>query len=159
MTELGEEDPAIVRSVMYTIYKRNRRDIKDIGCSQFGMQALLSGIYVHRDLLFLHIVLSNSSHVPFDVDFIQFKIVDKQVSRRTAQQETFIDPLRSYNNLTRIDGHSSGRMVYAFGKITIPDDKKLQVDIYEKNGGRHQRFTIENSDLVDARLVDELKRR
>ena len=27
---------------------------------------------------------------------------------------------------------------------------------YEKGGGRHLRFHIENSDLVDARLVDEL---
>lgn len=157
VAELGDEDPAIVRSLMYTIYKRNRRDVKDIGCRQFGMQALLTGIYVHRDLLFLHIGLSNSSNVPFDIDFIRFKIVDKQVARRTAQQETFIEPVRSYNNLTRIDGNASGHMVYAFGKITIPDDKRLMVEIYEKNGGRHQCFSIENSDLVDARLVRELK--
>lgn len=144
---------------MYTIYKRNRRDVKNIGCRQFGMQTLLCGIYVHRDLLFLHISLTNGSNVPFDIDYVQFKIVDKQVARRTAQQETFIEPVRTYNNLNRIDGNASGHMVYAFGKITIPDDKRLMVEIYEKNGGRHQRFSIENSDLVDARLIRELKQR
>lgn len=46
--------------------------------------------------------------------------------------------------------------MYAFRKVVIPDDKLIEVEIYEKDGGRHQRFHIENSDLVDARLVDEL---
>ena len=46
--------------------------------------------------------------------------------------------------------------MYAFQKVVIPDDKLIEVEIYEKGGGRHQRFHIENSDLVDAGLVDGL---
>ena len=158
VAELGTEDPALVRKVMYTIYQRNRRDVKHIGSREFGMTALLRGIYVHRDLLFLHISLANASNVPFDVDFIRFRIVDKKVAKRTAQQETTIEPVRTYSALTRIEGQSSGRMVYAFGKITIPDDKFLEVEIYEKDGSRHQRFHIENADLVAARLIERLKK-
>lgn len=158
VTELGAEDPATIRKIMYTIYQQNRRDIKHIGSREFGMQSLLRGIYVHKDLLFLHVSLMNSSNVPFDVDFIRFRIVDKKVARRTAQQETIIEPVRTYSNLTHIEGHSSGHMVYAFGKITIPDDKFLEVEIYEKDGSRHQRFHIENADLVDARIIKHLKR-
>ncbi|MBS5867328.1 MAG: conjugative transposon protein TraN [Alistipes indistinctus] len=158
VTELGAEDPATIRKIMYTIYQQNRRDVKHIGSREFGMQSLLRGIYVHKDLLFLHVSLTNSSNVPFDVDFIRFRIVDKKVARRTAQQETIIEPVRAYSNLTHIEGHSSGHMVYAFGKITIPDDKFLEVEIYEKDGSRHQRFHIENADLVDARIIKHLKR-
>lgn len=158
VAELGTEDPALVRKVMYTIYQRNRRDVKHIGSREFGMTALLRGIYVHRDLLFLHISLANASNIPFDVDFIRFRIVDKKVARRTAQQETTIEPARTYSALTRIEGQSSGHMVYAFGKITIPDDKYLEVEIYEKDGSRHQRFHIENADLVAARLIERLKK-
>ena len=158
VAELGTEDPALVRKVMYTIYQRNRRDVKHIGSREFGMTALLRGIYVHRDLLFLHISLANASNVPFDVDFIRFRIGEKKVAKRTAQQETTIEPVRTYSALTRIEGQSSGRMVYAFGKITIPDDKFLEVEIYEKDGSRHQRFHIENADLVAARLIERLKK-
>lgn len=158
VTELGAEDPATIRKIMYTIYQQNRRDVKHIGSREFGMQSLLRGIYVHKDLLFLHVSLTNSSNIPFDVDFIRFRIVDKKVARRTAQQETIIEPVRTYSNLTHIEGHSSGHMVYAFGKITIPDDKFLEVEIYEKDGSRHQRFHIENADLVDARIIKYLKR-
>jgi len=92
VTELGEEDPTVIASVMYTIHRLDRRDVK-------------------------HITL---------------------------------------NALTRIVGKSTGRIVYAFPKIVIPDDKLLEVEIYEKGGGRHQRFYMENSDLVDARIVNEL---
>ena len=127
-----------------------------IGCRQFGMQALLKGIYVHKDLIFFHVSLTNNSNVPFDVDFVRFKIVDKKIAKRTARQETYIEPVRTLNALTRIVGKSTGRIVYAFPKIVIPDDKLLEVEIYEKGGGRHQRFYMENSDLVDARIVNEL---
>ena len=111
---------------------------------------------MHKDLLFFHVSLANNSHVPFDVDFVRFKIVDKKIAKRTAQQETYIEPVRTLNALTRIEGKSTGRIVYAFPKIIIPDDKLLEVEIYEKAGGRHQRFYIENSDLVDARIMNEL---
>ena len=156
VTELGEEDPSVIASLMYTVHRLDRRDVKHIGCRQFGMQALLKGIYVHKDLLFLHISLANSSHVPFDIDFVRFKVVDKKVAKRTAQQETYIEPVRALNELRRIEGKGKGRIVYAFHKVVIPDDKLIEVEIYEKGGGRHQRFHIENSDLVDAGLVDEL---
>ena len=42
-------------------------------------------------------------------------------------------------------------------KFTLPDDKCLVVELAEKNGGRHQQFVIENSDLVRAKLISELK--
>ena len=74
VTELGEEDPTVIASVMYTIHRLDRRDVKHIGCRQFGMQALLKGIYVHKDLIFFHVSLTNNSNVPFDVDFVRFKI-------------------------------------------------------------------------------------
>ena len=156
VTELGEEDPSVIASLMYTVHRLDRRDVKHIGCRQFGMQALLKGIYVHKDLLFRHVSLANSSHVPFDIDFVRFKVVDKKVAKRTAQQETYIEPVRTLNELRRIEGKGEGRIVYAFHKVVIPDDKLIEVEIYEKGGGRHQRFHIENSDLVDARLVDGL---
>jgi hypothetical protein len=42
-------------------------------------------------------------------------------------------------------------------KFTIPDDKQLVVELFEKNGGRHQQFVIENSDITRAEVINELK--
>ena len=76
--------------------------------------------------------------MPFDVDYITFKIVDKKVAKRTAMQEQVLFPLRA-------------------PKFTIPDGKQLVVEMNEKDGGRHQTFTVENEDLVQAETINELR--
>lgn len=157
LTELGSESPLLVRLIMKSIHKQNRREVKHIGCKRFGIQYLLKGIYTHNGLLYFHTEIRNDSNVPFDVDFITFKIVDKKVAKRTAMQEQVIFPLRAYNYATRVAGKNNERTVFTFDKFTIPDDKCLVVELNEKEGGRHQSFTVENEDLVRARVINELK--
>lgn len=157
MQELGSESPLLVKLIMQSIYKNNDREIKHIGSKRFGIQHTLKGVYTHNGLLYFHLQLKNSSNVPFSVDYITFKIVDKKVAKRTAIQEQVIWPLRAYNNLTVINGGRTERMVFTLPKFTIPDDKMLVVELAEQNGGRHQSFTVDNAELVRARVINELK--
>lgn len=105
----------------------------------------------------MHTQTKNSSNVPFDTDFNKFKIVDKKVPKRTAIQETVLVAVRSYSEVMEIAGKSTVRTVYALPKFTIPDDKRLLVELYEKNGGRHQTIRVENVDIVNAEVINELK--
>lgn len=107
--------------------------------------------------MYFHLQLKNSSNIPFNVDFITFKIVDNKVAKRTAIQEQVIWPLRAYNNLMLIGGTRIERTIFALPKFTIPDDKMLVVELNEQEGGRHQRFTLDNADLVRAKVINELK--
>lgn len=157
LTELDNESPRLVRLIMKSVHENDKRRIRHIGSKRFGVQFLLKGMYTHSDLLYFHTQVKNTSHVPFDVDFITFKIVDKKVVKRTAMQEQVIYPLRAYNYVTRVNGRDSECTVFALPKFTIPDDKKLLVEMFEKQGGRHQRFEVVNEDLVRAETVNELK--
>ena len=157
LTELDNESPRLVRLIMKSVHENDKRRIRHIGSKRFGVQFLLKGMYTHSDLLYFHTQVKNTSHVPFDVDFITFKIVDKKVVKRTAMQEQVIYPLRAYNYVTRVNGRDSECTVFALPKFTIPDDKKLVVEMFEKQGGRHQRFDVVNEDLVRAETVNELK--
>ena len=107
--------------------------------------------------LYFHTEVKNSSNVPFDLDFIRWKIVDKKVAKRTAIQETVIQPVRAFHFVTKIQGKSTERTVFAMNKFTIPDDKKLVVELFEKNGGRHQSFVIGNDDIISTKNFDQLK--
>ena len=157
LEELGSESPMLVHLIMKSVHKENRRIVKHIGCKRFGIQYVLKGIYVHNDLLYLHTEIRNSSNVPFDVDYISFKVVDKKVAKRTAIQEQVLFPVRAYNNAVRVAGKQSERTVFCLPKFTVPDDKQLVVELCEKNGGRHQSFIVENADLVLAKVIDELR--
>jgi conjugative transposon TraN protein len=157
LKELGQESPMLVRLIMKSVYKDNKREIKHIGSKRFGIQYTLKELYVHNGLLYFHTQLKNASRVPFSVDYITFKIVDKKVAKRTAIQEQVIYPLRAYNNVQEIGGKTTERTVFTLPKFTIPDDKHLLVELHEKQGGRHQSFFVENADLVRAKVINELK--
>lgn len=157
LEELGCESPKLVQLINKSIHKENRRHVKHIGCKAFGIQNLLRGIYTHNGLLYFHTQIKNSSNVPFEVDFVTFKIVDKKVMKRTAIQEQVIFPLRAYNYATVVAGNKEERTVFTLDKFTIPANKVLVVKLNEKSGGRHQSFTVENEDIVRARVINKLK--
>jgi conjugative transposon TraN protein len=156
LTELGNESAGLVNLINRSIYKNNKKHVKHIGSKRFDIRYLLKSIYTHNGLLYLHTEIRNGSHVPFDIDFIRMKVVDKKVAKRTAIQETVIYPIRTYNDVTTVGGKKTERTVFVIEKITIPDGKQLIIELFEKNGGRHQQFTVENSDLIRARMIDEL---
>lgn len=157
LEELGCESPKLVRLIMESIHEDNKRNIKHIGSKAFGIQYLLRGLYTHNGLLYFHTQIRNSSNVPFEVDFVTFKIVDKKVMKRTAIQEQVIFPLRAYNYATVVAGNKEERTVFTLDKFTIPADKVLVIELNEKSGGRHQSFTVENEDIVRAKVINELK--
>jgi len=156
LSELGDESPKTVQLAMAEIYKSSRKTVKNVKSKQFGIEYLLRGIFSHNGMLFLHTQIENTTDIPFDIDFIVFKIVDKKVTKRTAIQETIIKPVRAYNFVTSVPGKSSECTVFAFEKFTIPDKKQLVVELFEKNAGRHQRFVIKNSDFTKTRTIGKL---
>lgn len=154
--ELGSESPILVKLIMKSIYQNDKRTIKHVGAKQFGMRFLLRGLYAHNGLLYFHVRMDNESNMPYAVDFITFKVVDKKVAKRTAIQEQVLLPVRAYNYVVRVAGKKTEQTVFCLPKFTIPDDKELVVEMNEKEGGRHQSFVVENSDLVRALTINEL---
>ena len=156
LERLGQESPMLVKMIMKSIYKQDKREIKHIGSKRFGVQFILKSIYTNNGLLYFHTELKNTSNIAFDIDYISFKIVDKKVVKRTAMQEHVLEPLRAQNYVTVVSGKKSERTVFALEKFTIPDDKQLVIEVAEKEGGRNQSFVVENGDIVRANVIDEL---
>lgn len=155
--ELGSQSPVLVKLIMKTIWQNDKREIKHIGSKKFGIQFLLRGLYSHNGLLYFHLQMKNQSEIPYSIDFITFKVVDKKVAKRTAIQEQILQPLRAYNDVIRIGGLKTQRSVFALEQFTLPDDKQLEVTLFEQNGGRHQTFVVENEDIIRAKNIDNLK--
>ena len=155
--ELGNQSPVLVKLIMKTIWQNNRREIKHIGSKKFGIQFLLRGLYSHNGLLYIHLQMKNQSEMPYNIDFITFKVVDKKIAKRTAIQEQVLQPLRAYNDVIRIGGLQTQRSIFTLEQFTLPDDKVLEVTLFEQNGGRHQTFIVENEDLIRAKNIDNLK--
>lgn len=114
----------------------------------------LQGMYTQDDVFFFPLHLANASNINYDVDFVKFYIRDKKVAKRTAIQESEVMPVFVYNaSSTTIPGPGNIDQVYALRKFTIPDDKNLVVEMFEKGGGRQLSFVVTNSDILKARKL------
>ena len=155
--ELGNESPVLVKLMMQTIYQNDKRTIKHIGARQFGMKFLLRGLYAHNGLLYFHTRMENETNMPYSVDFVTFKVVDKKVAKRTAIQEQVLQPLRAYHQVLQVRGKGSEHSVFVLDQFSLSEDKQLEVTLYERNGGRTLTFYVEQEDLLLAQKIDNLK--
>lgn len=155
--EYGEVSTKQVENILQSIYKENRNEIKYLGSKVFSIQFLMRSIYVHEGLFFIHLKIRNTSNIPFDIDFIRFKIADKKLTKRTAIQEIYIEPLAAYNEVQSIAARSSSRVVYVLPKFTLEDTKNFVIELYEKKGARNQSIKIENQDFENAKTIEKLK--
>ena len=155
--ELGSESPILVKLIMKSIYQNDKRIIKHVGSKQFGMRFLLRGLYAHNGLLYFHVRMDNESNMPYAVDFITFKVVDKKVAKRTTIQEQVLQPLRAYHQVMQVRGMGSEHTVFALEQFSLTEDKQLEVTLYERNGGRTLTFYVTAEDLQIAKKIDNLK--
>ena len=155
--ELGSESPILVKLIMKSIYQNDKRTIKHVGAKQFGMRFLLRGLYAHNGLLYFHVRMDNESNMPYAVDFITFKVMDKKVAKHTAIQERMLQPLRAFHQVMWIGAGRSERIVFALEQFTLSEDKQLEVTLYERNGSRTLTFYVEPEDLLLTKKIDNLK--
>ena len=135
--------------------RKQRRRIKHLGITEHDIKLTCQGIYSHDKVMLLHFKAKNRSRVPYDVDFIKLRVVDKSVVRRTISQRQEIHPIEDdpWTHPVIIPAKGSTDLVYAIERLTIPDEKLLIVELYEKKGGRNMSFRITNQDLLNARSL------
>lgn len=83
----------------------------------------------------------------------------KKVAGRTAIQEQVLQPLRACHQVAWIRGKTSERTVFTLEQFSLPEDKQLEVTLYERNGGRTLTFRVQQEDLLRAERIDNLKLR
>lgn len=116
----------------------------------FGITFAVSGIYVHDDMLFVRLSLRSKSNIKYDIQSLRFFVRDKKNLRRTASQEVELRPLYVRNEAKSINGNGSADVVFVFRKFTIPDSKTLDIELFEKDGGRNLNLHIGNHSILKA---------
>ncbi|MCT3944645.1 conjugative transposon protein TraN [Elizabethkingia anophelis] len=154
--DMGDSSPSLVGLLMETIYKANKRVLKHIASRSYGILYQLKGLYIHDGKYYFHTELSNKSNVPYQIDYITFKIVDKKIAKRTVVQEKQLKTLRTYRPLETLAGQTTEQNVFLLDQFTIASDQVLLIDVYESNGGRHQQLQLGNEDLIKAKVINQM---
>ncbi|MGN7863475.1 conjugative transposon protein TraN [Chryseobacterium sp. 22458] len=155
--ELKGESSSLTELLIKTLYQLPKRTVKHIGSKSFGIQFLLKSLYVHEGKFYFIFQIKNKSNVSFDVDFVTFKITDKKNLKRTVVQDRVLSPLRTYSPNPTVNYQSDGEFLYLMDQFTLLEDQIVEIELMEKDGGRHQKIQIENSDLISAKVVNDIQ--
>lgn len=128
----------------------NERNFLNKTFDEEQMLLSLGGIYVSKSLLWLSLQLNNSSSIDYKPEYVRFFIRDRKRSKRTAVQEVELYPIYSFVDSV-IANNAPGKMLFAFNPFAIPREKKLFIQISEKDGGRTLILPVKDKVLLQAR--------
>lgn len=122
-----------------------------------GMEFEISNIFVDGDILLFRIKLTNRTQINYTVDFMRFYIQDARIRKKTAVQQIEQNVLFAFDYPDEVPAHESRTFTVALNKFTIPDKKRLVIEIQEKNGGRHFLYKLKNKPILNAEEVFRTK--
>lgn len=147
----NENRKEIEQYALLALSKKTR--VKGLKASRFEIKLQINGLFIHQDIMYYRIILGNTSNVNYDVDQLRLFVCDQKKSKRTASQEIEITPLLTTSQLSKIPNQSELVVVLAIPKFTIPEKKYLAIELLEKNGERHVRLAIKNTDLQQLQVL------
>lgn len=129
-----------------------KRFIKDIGVAKMRMSFTLEGVYIDHKILFFQVRLENRSEIDYAIDFFKFFIKDREVTRRMAFQELELPKVQQYPASSRVVPHKGDlTLVFALPMVSYGEDKVLELQVYEDQGGRHLRFELDSDVIIRAK--------
>lgn len=154
------------RQVKFESTGMNSKEIKDISNSilmqrsteiksdkEFNIRLSIKKVFVKNDIIFIPIQILNQGDLNYDIDLVKFLIKDKKNKKRTAQQVLELDPVFVFNEKETVEKGRANTQVFAFSKFTINKNKKLDIVVYEENGGRNVKCTLNFKDISNAEYV------
>lgn len=130
--------------------------LNNIGVSSNKMLFCLRGLFIKDDILMFHLYLQNNSQIPYEIEFIRSYIQNKKKGKKQTSQDIEKVPIYVYktNESELVDGNSGYSAVFFFQRFTVPDKHQFYFEAFEKNGGRHLKFTASNREILDARKIE-----
>lgn len=118
-----------------------------------GMDFRIKNIFIHNNILLFRISMMNRTEINYTIDFMRWYIQDAKKSKKTAIQQLEQNILFTFDLPEEIPAHTEKTFTVAVNKLTIPDKKRLVIEIQEKNGGRHFFFKLKNKHILTAERV------
>lgn len=119
-----------------------------------GIRFAITNIFIDKDILFFKFKLTNYSNIDYVPDFVRFYIQDSKIRKKTAIQQIEQTPLFFFDLPERVSAHETKSFTAAMNKFTIPDKKKLIIEMQELGGGRHFIYKLDNEPIISAEILN-----
>ena len=148
----GTVNEAEIQGYSKLAYNEKQRNL-GLRDKKQGIGLEINGIFIHGELMYFRVVVSNNSNIDYDIEQLRFFIEDSKKARRTASQELEVIPVYIHNNTEKIKTGDTNTFVFAVPKFTIPEKKFLSVQLVESSGGRHLDLEVKNKKIRNVIIL------
>jgi hypothetical protein len=152
----NREQPAANQAQLKSCCQKIARDIQRIyylNNRNGKVRLVVRGIYTRGKSLFFSLKLINRSALDYDVDSIRFFVAEKQKGVHPLQRLNELAPVYVYDSAVLVKGFSRATSVFVLPRLTLARHRRLQIEVLEKNGGRHLLVQASNFTLETAKLI------
>lgn len=131
-----------------------KRTIHDIKAKSNGLQAWVGNIFVAGDHILIDLSLKNKTDLPYDIESIRFRIIDKYTVSAHVSQEMEMLPEYALYDKENWQFTRQWRNLFIFPKFTYPDNKVFQIEIQEKQvSGRKILINIDYAQVLHSGML------
>lgn len=94
--DLKGSSSTLTELIMQNLYQMRQKTIRHIASKSFGIQFSARALHVNDNQYYFTLQVDNSSNVAYEIERINFKIVDKKNFKRTVIQDKYLEPIRVY---------------------------------------------------------------
>lgn len=120
---------------------------------QKGVNTYLWEVYVYKDKLVFLLGLENSSSLPFSVEEIEFRVVDRYLKKGSVLQDKVVD-IVAYKALSKeVDFLKPWHGVYVLPVFAMDNSKVLEISIKDTSLNRQGTLRIKSHHLWTAKRL------
>lgn len=118
-----------------------------------GILAMLKGIYTNNNRIFVYIEIKNSSNIDYEIEsaFFNTSPVKRKNEDLELEEKNFL-PIWD-NKVQIIKKKSTEKLIFAFDKFTLNDEKVLNATFREKDGEREINIVITPSQISKSEYI------
>ena len=124
----------------YLVDKRQR--IGTIQKRNEGVVLSINNIVFDKEELYFVIQIENKSTLDYDLNFLNLSVETRQKGKKKSLQKLFQEPIFKHNLPSRIVEGEIIRLVYVMPKFSISNDRRLVLELNEKNGERDLKLKV-----------------
>ncbi|HSZ85686.1 MAG TPA: conjugative transposon protein TraN [Puia sp.] len=117
------------------------------------MKINLTGIYLFHQMMWFCFEIKNNSLLDYHSDDMRFFLQDRKKAARSAIQETEIPVIYPEAFLPTVPGKKNKQFALAFAPFTFSKDKKMIMEMSEKNGGRLLSLSLTHKIILRAKQL------
>ena len=118
-----------------------------------GIEGFVKGVYSGSGKLYVLIELANRTNISYDIESAVFITAPtKKANKEIEQEEKVFQPIWS-NQPEALQKKETKKLVYAFDKFTIADNKKLLFIMNEIDGERTLTLDIKPDYIINAEFI------